>query len=156
MDGSATIEGLIGSPGEAALSVATWATGHLPYGSMPEEVVEKLNENTAEHMGKLVALSHFYTMYEGEPRRFAVPAEDVIQGEFRGFELTEEGLHMPVGIRMNVDLVPGSSPGVHREDVVPLWSEEAKALRVPNFDYSRKGGTFWSRVIGNGSQKIKF
>lgn len=117
--------------------------GHLPYGTHVEGAVERMNEEASGFMAETVALSHFYkAVGKGDRiRKFAFPQDGVVLGEFRGFELTEEGLHMPVGIRMNIDLVPGSSPGVHREEVVPLWVENTKAFRIPNFDYQRPGGS---------------
>lgn len=87
--------------------------------------------------------------------RFAFPPEDVIEGEFRGFELIEGRLYFPVGIRMNMNLVPGSSPGMNREEVVRLWAEEAESLRVPNFDYQRPGGSIWSKILRNEIKKIR-
>jgi hypothetical protein len=126
--------------------------GHVPYGTDVDVVVEdavgRMNEATAEHMYETVGLTHFFMAMgkEGKLRRFEFPRDDVVQGEFRGFEVTEDGLHLPVGIRMNVDLVPGSSPGVQREEVVPLWSESTKGLRVPTFDYQRPGGSILETI----------
>lgn len=139
-------------------TLALWAfQGHLPYGTYPEGVVEDMNSRTAEFMTESVALSHFYTTTGEEAKlgRFAFSQEDVVQGEFRGFELTEEGLHLPVGIRMNVDLVPGSSPGITREEVVPLWDEGTKSLKIPNFAYQRSGGSIWGKIM-QGKVKIRF
>ncbi|HEX5456230.1 MAG TPA: hypothetical protein VFW77_02580 [Candidatus Saccharimonadales bacterium] len=129
--------------------VVKWAfDGYLPYGSYPEAVVEDMNEGSSEHMEETVALSHFYTRSKkGDLRMCEFSPEDIVQGEFRRFELTENGLHLPVGIRMNVNLVPGSSPGITREEVVPLWSERAESLRIPNFDYRRTGGSIWKKVL---------
>ena len=139
-------------------SLVEWAFGgYLPYGTYPEGLVEELNLDSAEFMAESVALSHFMTAVgeEGQRRMFPFAPGDVVQGEFRGFELTETGLHLPVGIRMNIDLVPGSSPGLMREEVVPLWSEQEKSLRVPNFDYERAGGSIWRKIIAN-RVKIQF
>jgi hypothetical protein len=138
--------------------LAAWAFSRLlPYGSYPEGIVEEMNLSSAEHMSGPVALSHFYMWMgeEGKLRKFAFSKEDVIHGEFRGYELTEEELYLPVGIRMNVNLVPGSSPGITREEVVPLWVERTKSLRVPSFNYRRTGGSIWGRILEN-KMKIRF
>lgn len=135
-----------------------WAfEGHLPYGTYPESFVEEINSSSAECMSETVALSHFYIRTDEEEglRRFAFAKEDVAQGEFRGFELTEGGSHLPIGIRMNLDLVPGSSPGIRREEVVPLWDEERRALKIPNFDYQRTSGSIWGKIL-QSKVKIRF
>lgn len=111
--------------------------------------IDELNRYTAEKHGQPVALDRLFFANPQTPNSVTSMrlGADMLKGNFLGFAKVESEV-FGVGVRIMVDLLPGSSPGIYREELIPLWHHEAQALRWPNFDYTPStSGAFWHDVL---------
>lgn len=113
-------------------------------------LIETLNAHTRSRRRQPIGIDSLVFINPEKPDEitdFPIADEDVVVGRFEEFLLHGESKPR-VAVRMFVNITPDISPGIFREEILPLWNEDERALRWPNFDYQpRPKPKFWYRLL---------